>query len=66
MQSLGLSTLVPNQISETQFGMKLKRVALAFCQAKGDIAVLCPQKLCVSTLEDLVRSFTAMVQGWVF
>ena len=58
--------MVPNQILEPRFGVKLKRIALEFCQAEADIAVLCPQKLCVSTLEDLVRSFTAKVQRWVF
>ena len=31
---------------------------------KGGYSRLMPSKLCVPTQEDLVRSFTAMVQGW--
>ena len=33
------------------------------CQEKGDTEVSCPEKLYVPTLEDLLRSFIAMVQG---
>lgn len=33
-------------------------------QAKGDIVGSCPSKLCVPTRKYLVRSFTAMLQGW--
>ena len=31
---------------------------------KGGQSGLVPQKLCVSTQRDLVRSFIAVVQGW--
>ena len=30
-----LCTAVANQISEMEFGVKYKRIALLFCQAKG-------------------------------
>ena len=43
--------------------MKQKRVALLLCQEKGDTEVSCPKKLYVPTLENLLRSLIAMVQG---
>ena len=47
-----------------QFWVKQKRIALLLCQAKGNTAGSCPEKLCVPTWEDLMRSFIAIVQGW--
>ena len=38
-------------------------MALLLCQAEGDPAGSCSEKLWVPTREDLVRSFIAMVQG---
>ena len=53
-----------DQILEIEFSVKWKRISLLLCQAKGDIASSCPQKMCVPVQEDLVRSFIAIVQEW--
>lgn len=42
--------------------MKQKRIALLFCQAKGDRTGFCLEKLCVSTPENLMRVFIMMDQ----
>ena len=34
------------------------------CQANGDTAGSCPEKLCVPTREGLIGSFMVTVQGW--
>ena len=47
-----LCTLVPNQISETDFWVKYKRMALLFCQAKRDIAGSCSQNRMYQRGED--------------
>ena len=42
--------------------MKEKRIALSICQAKGARSGLMPPKTVYPALEDLVKSFIAMVQ----
>ena len=46
MQKPSLCALVLNQILETEFWVKYKRVSLLLCKSKGDTASSCPQKLC--------------------
>ena len=43
--------------------VKQKRIALLFCQAKGDRTGFCLEKLCVSTPENLMRVFIR-AQRW--
>ena len=51
-----------SQISETEFQVKQKRI---YCfEADGDTMSSCPEKLCVLTQEDLVRSLIAIAQRW--
>ena len=60
---LGLCAPVPNQISETEFRVKYKRIRLLLCQAKGDAEGLCRQKLCVPTWGRFGGSFIAVAGG---
>lgn len=64
MPDASFCTLTPNSISETEFWVKQKRIALLLCQAKQDTAGFCPRKLCVLTWVDLIKSFIAIVQEW--
>ena len=62
--NLSLCLLVLNWISETEFWVKKKRIALLLCQANRGTVGSCPKMLCVPTQGSLVMSFMATVQGW--
>lgn len=57
-----LCTPVPNGISETEFWVTQKRVALSLCQEKAGQSGLLPQKNYVSSLGEGMESFIVMVQ----
>ena len=62
--NLSLSALVPNRISETEFGWSRKKSFIAL-PGKWEHSGLLPSKLCIPTQVDLVGSFMAMLKGGV-
>jgi len=52
---------VLNQITQTEFGVKYKIIALLFFQAKGDKVAV---ENCVPTQGSLMKRFTVLAQGW--
>ena len=50
--------------SRREFWVELKGIALLLCSAKGNITVLCAEKLCIPSWKGLVRNFIAAAQRY--
>ena len=60
-----LCTSAESNLTDRVLGEVEKKSCLLLWQTKGDTARSCLEKLCVPTLDDLVRSFIAMASLWL-